>query len=59
MIILREDTRYVDSGVPTTQAQLAINTRVFIRGGKNFENTLEAYQVMWGEIDGPKTDASR
>ena len=58
-IILREDTRYVDSGVPTTQAQLAINTRVFIRGGKNFENALEAYQVMWGEIDGPKTDASR
>lgn len=59
MIILRDDTRYVDSGVPTSPAQLAVNTRVFIRGGKNFENALEAYQVMWGEIDGPKTDTSR
>jgi hypothetical protein len=53
MIMLREDTRYVDSGVPTTPGQLAVNTRVFIRGGKNFENNLEAFQVMWGEIDGP------
>ena len=48
MITLREDTRYVDSGLPTTLGQLAVNTRVFIRGGKNFENTLEAYQVMCG-----------
>jgi hypothetical protein len=53
MIALREDTRYVDSGVPTTGGQLAVNTRVFIRGGKNFENNLEAFQVMWGEIEGP------
>jgi hypothetical protein len=59
MIILREDTRYVDSGVPTSPTQLAVNTRVFIRGGKNFENSLEAYQVMWGEIDGPKANTSR
>ena len=43
----------MDSGVPTTPTELAVNTRVFIRGGKSFENILEAYQVMWGEIDGP------
>jgi hypothetical protein len=59
MIALRQDTRYVDSGVPTTPTELAVNTRVFIRGGKSFENILEAYQVMWGEIDGPKTMNSR
>ena len=59
MIALRQDTRYVDSGVPTTPTELAVNTRVFIRGGKSFENILEAYQVMWGEIDGPKTVNSR
>jgi hypothetical protein len=58
-LILREDTRFVDSGVPTTSTQLAINTRVFIRGGKNFENVLEAYQVIWGEIEGPKGNSSQ
>jgi hypothetical protein len=52
-IVLRDDTRFVDCGVATTPGELAVNTRVFIRGGRNFENILEAYQVMWGEIDGP------
>ena len=54
IILLRDDTRYLDSGVPVDYSKLAVNTRVFIRGGKNFENDLEAYQVIWGEIPGPK-----
>jgi hypothetical protein len=54
IVLLREDTRYLDSGVPVDFSRLAVNTRVFIRGGKNFENDLEAYQVIWGEIPGPK-----
>jgi hypothetical protein len=54
IILLREDTRYLDSGVPVDYTKLSVNTRVFIRGGKNFENDLEAYQVIWGEIPGPK-----
>jgi hypothetical protein len=54
IVLLREDTRYLDSGIPVDFSRLAVNTRVFIRGGKNFENDLEAYQVIWGEIPGPK-----
>ena len=54
IVLLRDDTRYLDSGIPVDFTKLAINTRVFIRGGKNFENDLEAYQVIWGEIPGPK-----
>lgn len=54
IILLREDTRFLDSGIPVDYSRLAVNTRVFIRGGKNFENDLEAYQVIWGEIPGPK-----
>jgi hypothetical protein len=56
IILLRDDTRYLDSGVPVDYSKLAVNTRVFIRGGKNFEDDLEAYQVIWGEIPGPKRD---
>lgn len=54
MILLREDTRFLQSGFPVDASHLAINARVFIRGGKNIENDLEAYQVIWGEIPGPK-----
>jgi hypothetical protein len=51
---LRQDTRYLESGFPSEHATLAVNTRVFIRGGKNLEDEIEAYQVVWGEIAGPK-----
>ena len=51
---LREDTRFLDSGAPASSSDVAVNTRVFIRGGKNFENNLEAFQVIWGQIDGPQ-----
>lgn len=56
---LREDTRFLDSGLPATSADVAVNTRVFIRGGKNFENDLEAFQVVWGQIEGPQSTSSR
>ena len=55
IVLLREDTRYLDSGNPVGHERLAVNTRVFVRGGRNFENQLEAYQVIWGEIPGPHT----
>ena len=55
VIRLRDDTRFLDSGSPASVSDVAVNTRVFIRAGKNFENEVEAYQVIWGEIAGPKT----
>jgi hypothetical protein len=58
LFVIREDTRFSDSGVPASAADCAVNTRVFIRGGKNFENDLEAFQVVWGQIAGPSTGNS-
>lgn len=55
VVRLRDDTRFLDSGTPATAADVAVNTRVFVRAGKSFDNDIEAYQVIWGEIEGPKT----
>ncbi len=49
-ILLRMDTRYLDGGTPAGPADLKPNTRVFIRAGKNIEDRIEAYQVVWGQI---------
>lgn len=59
VIMLREDTRFLDSGTPGTAEDLAVNSRVFIRAGKNFENKLEAFQIVWGEISGPNSSFPR
>jgi len=53
LVLLRDDTRFLDSGFPADRAALGVNTRVFVRGGRNLENDLEAYQIIWGEIAGP------
>lgn len=52
-IVLREDTRYLEDGVQVAAGELKANTRVFVRGAKNFEDEIEAYQVVWGEILDP------
>jgi hypothetical protein len=49
-ILLRRDTRFVDSGELVEAADLKPNTRVFIRAGKNLDDQVEAYQIIWGEI---------
>jgi hypothetical protein len=49
-ILLRRDTRYLEGGTMAESADLKPNTRVFVRAGKNFEDQVEAYQVIWGEI---------
>jgi hypothetical protein len=55
LVRLRDDTRFLESGTPATSADVAVNTRVFVRAGKSLDNDIEAYQVIWGEIVGPKT----
>ena len=54
IVRLRQDTRYLDSGSPCTRSTLLVNTRVFVRAGRNLDDEVEAYQVIWGEIPGPK-----
>ena len=49
-IHLRSDTRYLSEGRSLDRASLELNTRVFIRAGKNLDDEIEAYQVVWGDI---------
>lgn len=49
-ILLRRDTRYLESGSLVEAGTLKPNTRVFVRAGKNLDDEIEAYQVIWGEI---------
>jgi hypothetical protein len=49
-ILLRHDTRYVEDGENVDHASLKPNMRVFIRGGKDIWDQVEAYQVYWGQI---------
>ena len=48
ILMKRLDTRYLDSGQRVDTA--AVNSRVFIRAGRNLDGDLEAYQVVWGGI---------
>jgi len=49
-IRLRADTKFLDEGRVTTSSSLQPNMRIFIRAGKNLDDEIEAYQVVWGEI---------
>ncbi|MFN3325213.1 MAG: hypothetical protein ACK5AZ_17090 [Bryobacteraceae bacterium] len=49
-IVLRSDTRFSDSGIPSDVSSLPMNRHVFVRAGRNIENQIEAYFVAWGDI---------
>jgi len=53
-IHLRPDTRYSTEGQTAESGNLRVNTLVFVRCGRNLENEVEAYQVVWGEILKPE-----
>jgi len=50
LFLLRRDTRFVAGGETVAPADLKINMRVFVRGGKDVFGHVEAYQVVWGGI---------
>ena len=52
-LVLRPDTAYFGDGIRLDASALAVNTRVFIRAGRNEYGQIVAYQVMWGEIVDP------
>jgi hypothetical protein len=49
-IQLRPDTRFSTGGQTAEASNLRVNTLVFVRGGRNLDDEVEAYQVVWGEI---------
>ncbi len=53
-IYLRDDTRYSRAGLKVNSSELRVNSRVFVRAGRNFDDQIEAYQVVWGEILQPR-----
>jgi hypothetical protein len=53
MILLRRDTRYIGDGQRVDADGLKRNIRVFIRAGRNLDDDIEAYQVVWGSIVQP------
>jgi hypothetical protein len=53
VIVLRHDTRYIGDGQRVDPGGLKRNTRVFIRAGRNLDNEIEAYQIVWGQIIQP------
>lgn len=53
IIYLRADTIFVYKGSPAPRSALSTNSRVFIRAGRNLDNELEAYEIMWGGILDP------
>jgi hypothetical protein len=52
-VLLRVDTRYLESGTVVEAADLKPTTRVFVRAGKNLDDQVEAYQIIWGDIMEP------
>ncbi|MFN7997337.1 MAG: hypothetical protein U0Q18_27215 [Bryobacteraceae bacterium] len=53
-ILLRQDTRFLSGGAQVDVTSLRPSTRVFVRAGKNLDDQLEAYQVVWGDILEPR-----
>ncbi len=49
-IVLRDDTRYLGQGQDVGFAGMKVNARVSVRAGRNLDDVVEAYQVMWGGI---------
>jgi hypothetical protein len=53
-IQLRKDTRFSAEGVAARREDLPLNRPVHIRAGRSFENDIEAFSIMWGEILKPR-----
>jgi len=49
-LLLRTATEYSGDGVRLASPTPVLNKHVFIRAGRSLDGTLEAYQVMWGEL---------
>jgi hypothetical protein len=49
-ILLRDDTKLVYGGKDPPAENLLINTRVFLRGSRNSDGFVEAYEIVWGSM---------
>jgi hypothetical protein len=49
-LVLRPDTRYWCDGLSSAAGELTVNTRVYVRAGRDFEGNVEVYQAAWGAM---------
>jgi hypothetical protein len=52
-LFVGKETRFVEDGALVAADTLKLNTRVFIRAGKDLYDQVQAYQVIWGNILAP------
>lgn len=50
LITLRADTRYTSSGTASGRAELPSYQPIQVRVGKTYDNKMEAYSIVWGQI---------
>ncbi len=56
---LRPDTRFAEAGLAVGPEMISVNRVIHVRGGWDWENRLEVYQVSAGEILQPVRSAAR
>jgi hypothetical protein len=49
-----KETRFLQDGALVAADTLKLNTRVFIRAGKDLYDQVQAYQIIWGTILAPQ-----
>jgi hypothetical protein len=52
-ILVRRDTLFREEGLQVESTSLLSGDRVFVRGGRNLDGQVEAYEVVWGDILSP------
>ncbi|MDX1980994.1 MAG: hypothetical protein SFV51_12045 [Bryobacteraceae bacterium] len=50
MLVLRDDTRLAENGLPALRQAIPMNRPLHIRAGRSAEMELEAYSIFWGDI---------
>ncbi|MBM3724621.1 MAG: hypothetical protein FJW40_04235 [Acidobacteria bacterium] len=57
-IRLRPDTRFLEGGTAGSLSRLSLDDRIFIRGSATYDGHIEAYEIVWGSIPGPRRPES-
>jgi hypothetical protein len=53
-VVLRDDTKLVYGGQDAANTDLRVNTRVYLRGARNRDGVMEAYEIVWGAVLEPE-----
>jgi hypothetical protein len=53
-LFVGKETRFLQDGALVASDNLKMNTRVFIRAGKDLYDQVQAYQIIWGSILAPQ-----